>query len=64
MHVHTLRKPVRPAASLQKEKWRNAGVVEMQKNSSPLEVSVDTPNIFCLFSLLLILLLQTALSVV
>lgn len=34
------------------------------KISSPLEVSVDTPNTFCLFLLLLILLLQTPLSVV
>ena len=50
MLVHTLRKAVRPAASLQEIEWENVEVVQMQRHLfSLIEVSVDAPNILCLF---------------
>lgn len=49
MHVHSLRKPVKPVASLQEIERENAKVVQTQRHLSSLtEVSVDAPNTLCL----------------
>ena len=49
MHVHTLRKTVRPVGSLQETEWENAEVLEMPIHlSSLVEASVHALNTLCL----------------